>query len=288
MTPLLFHSANTTIELWGVELIPHDVLALVRAVLGPVVCPPDSGIRSHRAEDTSRPRVAVERVDGALVLDGRRWLDDQQDDDQAAALLVGAIDRVLLAETACLAVHAAAVAGPKGAAVIPGASGVGKSTLAGACLRVGLDLISDEAACFDAELDLLWPHPRPLGLDGNSRALLGLSVPILGPPEAERATAPALLGSVIPPGTSVRPGLLVLAERRPGIMSPELVELTSADGLAALLANCLNIGPGRPWTPERAWKRLSDIAPTLRVIRMSYDQPGDAAVAIASLLGRST
>jgi hypothetical protein len=290
MTSARFHSAATCIELSGVELIPNEVMSIVRSVMRPILVGSSGG--PAEGSDVTTPARAgllvVDRVDGTLVVDGTAFPDGDQDADRTAAALVGAVDRALLAATPCLAVHAAAVSGPLGAAIIPGVSGTGKSTLAAACLQAGLDLVTDEAACLDPERDLLWPHPRPLGLDRRSRALLNLPAPPTGPPDTERATAPTLFGSVVEPGTAVPPTLLVIPERLDEDERTQVVDLTAADGLAALLANCLNIGPGRPWTAVRAWRRLSRLASTLRVVRLRYGRPGDAAGVIAELLGRAS
>jgi hypothetical protein len=97
-----------------------------------------------------------------------------------------------------------------------------------------------------------------------------------------------LFGSVVQPSIAVQPTLLVIPQRLDADEGTQVLDLTAAEGLAALLANCLNIGPGRPWTAVRAWRRLSMLASTLQVVRLRYERPGDAAVVIAELLGRAS
>ncbi|MGB8382006.1 MAG: hypothetical protein WCG47_12345 [Dermatophilaceae bacterium] len=226
--------------------------------------------------------IAVSRsACGTVVLDG---VPLSPEPDLAAAVLIAAIDRILLGATTCLTIHAAAMAGPRSAAIVPGVSGTGKSTLAAAAMQRGLRLVSDEAACLDPHLNVLWPHPRPLGLDQSSRTLLGLPAPTQGPVDGERATAPALLGPTVPTDQTVPVTLIVLPFRRPGCAAPGLTEISRADGLAALLGNCLNIGATAAWTPQQAWARLGALIAATQVLRMDYDTPQQGSVLLTQAL----
>lgn len=200
----------------------------------------------------------------------------------AAAAILASVDRAVLSSTRCLAIHAAAVAGARGAAVIPGASGAGKSTLAAACMQLGLRLMSDEAACVDASSGLLVPHARPLGLSGHSRGLLGLHLGG-GSPDEELATAPALLGGCVPADETVPVALVVLTDRRSDA-APGLLRGSQADGLAALLGGCLNAGAGARWSPESAWLVLGRLIRSVHVARLTYDAPQDGARLLAEAL----
>jgi hypothetical protein len=270
---LRLFSANVRLDLVGVDRLPADAGSMVHGVLAHLEAGPPE-VRA--AEVTVNLTDLVPRVSlrGELL---------PEEPDCAAARVVSAVDRALLGATSCLALHAAAVDGARGAVIMPGPSGAGKSTLTGACLQLGLRLVSDEAACLDPKYDVLWPHPRPLGLDQRARDLLRLQPPAHGPADEERATAPLLLGAVADPATAARPVAVVIPERgHDGAATLEAT--TTGDGLAALLASCLNAGSSSAWPPELAWERLVRLAQGLPVYRMRYDGPHDGAEAIAPLV----
>ena len=76
-----------------------------------------------------------------------------------------------------LAVHAGAVAGRHGAAIVAGRSGQGKTTLVLGLVRHGLGLLSDELAVLDPAAGLVEPYRRSAHV---RPATLGL-IPELGP-----------------------------------------------------------------------------------------------------------
>ena len=275
MTALRLRSANARVDLVGSDVLPAAVMSRLRGVMGQLE------VRtSDEVEDVPDRAVHV-TSDDVLRLDRGPLPDDP---DLAAAVVVAAVDRALLASTRCLTLHAAVVAGRRGAAIVPAVSGAGKSTLAGACQQAGLLLVSDEAACLDPDRDVLWPHPRPLGLDATSRSLLRLPAPEDGPTHGERATSPALLGAVAPVDRPVIPVAVVVPDRRDGSGTATVTPVGTAEALAELLASCLNTGTGRVWTPERAWSRLTRLARTLPGWRMVYGSPQNGAEALAALL----
>jgi hypothetical protein len=162
--------------------------------------------------------------------------------------------------------------------VVPGASGAGKTTLAGAAMQLGLSLLSDEAACFTRRGGELVPHPRPLGLSLASRGLLGLADD--DEPDCEQATAPELLGRAAEPsyrGTCV---LVVVPDRRSGA-TVSLTPLSPAEALPALLSSCLNVPPSDSapsrWQPAEAWDYLSELVTQVRLVRLTFDEPYAAA-----------
>jgi hypothetical protein len=205
--------------------------------------------------------------------------------ERAAARCLSLVDRAALRHTGCLTLHAAALAGAQGCVVVPGESGVGKTTLAGACMQAGLTLLSDEAACFTEPVGTLVPHPRALGLSLASRQILGIA-----PPDEvgdEEATAPALLGRSAPQTYRGACVLVAVPVRRKGTEAA-LEPLTPAEGLAALLANCLNVPPldGQSgWQPADAWHYLSALAPRVRLARLTFDSPHAGAGLLADVLG---
>jgi hypothetical protein len=180
-------------------------------------------------------------------------------------------------------VHAAVVAGPAGAVVVPSASGGGKSTLAGAAMLRGLRLVSDEAACFAATGELL-AHARPLGLDEQSRRLLGLHEE---PGRGELAVAPGLLGRTWPPDRPTRCAAVVVPHRRPDGPAASRPG-TPAEGLAAVLACCLNAPAAdgdRGWSRTDAWAHLSGLLRSVRVHHLDWSDPHEGADRLAELVG---
>jgi hypothetical protein len=276
MTSLRLLSARVRVDLVGVECLPATVTERVRGVLAQLV------VTASGSDGGRSPRRTVSITNHEDIPHlGHTPL--PEDPDFAAAAIVAALDRALLAATSCLTIHAAVVAGPRGAAIIPAVSGAGKSTLAGASQQAGLLLVSDEAACLDPDQDVIWPHPRPLGLDLRSRELLGLRPPDDGPGDGERATSPGLLGAVASVAEPVVPVAVVLPDRSDA-SSASLTPVGRAEALAVLLASCLNIGPQREWYAERAWSRLTSLARDLACYRMEYGSPQGGAATLADLL----
>ncbi len=92
-----------------------------------------------------------------------------------ARTLLEAPAAVLLARRGWRALHAGAVAGPKGAVVVRGGSGAGKSTLVAAAFAAGLDVLGDESLFVSrADPDYLSSSVRELTLREDSAALVGL------------------------------------------------------------------------------------------------------------------
>ena len=114
--------------------------------------------------------------------------------------------------------HAGAVVGPAGAAVVRGAAGAGKSTLVAACRAAGLGFLGDESLLVDRDdADRLEATLRDLVLTPESARLLGLTA----------ASAPTLSGG----------------ERKRRVPLPE--PLVPADRLARRVATVL-LGPREP------------------------------------------
>lgn len=86
---------------------------------------------------------------GALVRSGRECCAVADLRALPALLHASLLRRAYWAPGVALAVHAAAVAGPRGAILIAGVSGSGKTTLAAALVGKGLALVADEAGILD-------------------------------------------------------------------------------------------------------------------------------------------
>lgn len=233
-------------------------------------------VGSSMLADGSGPAVPAVTVTQSLL--------DGHDIGSAAAQALSLVDRAALGATSCLTVHAAALAGLAGCVVVPGASGVGKTTLAAAAMQRGLVLLSDEAACFTSPVGTLIPHPRPLGLSRASRDLLGLSDD--DDTVHEQATGPALLGTAAAPSWRGRCVLVAVPDRRPGVEA-SLSDLAPAEALPALLSSCLNVPPldGQyGWQPAEAWRYLSELVTGVRLVRLTFDDPYAAADLLSKAL----
>jgi hypothetical protein len=115
--------------------------------------------------DLVTARVDAEVVDGLI----------DENPSFAARVLLEAPAAILLCHRGFAAFHAGAVVGPRGAVVLRGAAGAGKSTLAAAAWRAGLDVLADESLLVSREdADLLAASVRDLTLLPDAERLLGL------------------------------------------------------------------------------------------------------------------
>lgn len=185
-------------------------------------------------------RPADPRPPGTRTLVSVHWLDgtaperliEAATDDEGEALLA-ALNETVLRWCEDLTLHAGVMLGGDGAVAFPGASGLGKTTLVGACLRRGLALLSDEALRLTPDGQAL-AYPRPLALDARSAALLGLPAPLDG---RELLLRPDALGPLAPPGPHPLAAVLLL-ERRPGPV--RLRPATAGEAVHAMLTRSFN------------------------------------------------
>lgn len=159
---------------------PDAVLAELRRALVDLPARPDAD-----------RLVVLSEADGDLSLhDGDRLVRSGIAPAVAAATVVWHLNAIATASAAHLVVHAGAVVGPSGGAVLlPGRSGAGKSTITAACVTAGLAYLSDELAALDPTTGRIVPYPRPLALEGER---LVASSALGGGPVAE-PTPPAAL-----------------------------------------------------------------------------------------------
>lgn len=213
-----------------------------------------------------------------VVIRGEDAADPHGDEGRVASLLLAAVERAALGATPALAIHAAAVCGPGGCLVIPGQSGVGKSTLAAAAMQEGLTLVSDEAACFIDPTGSLIPHPRPLTLSLLSRRLLGVATP--EDTEGEVGLPCGQFGSAADPASVQQCVGIVLPRRRSGAVAGSTPIARSA-ALAHLLEG--RLAPSAP-SPEDSWEYLTRLVAEVWVTRLDYDHPRAGAAVLAGLL----
>ena len=214
-----------------------------------------------------------------VVVHGDDVPDLRGDEGRVAALLLSSVERRALQASPALAVHAAAVSGPRGCLVLPGHSGAGKSTLAAAAMQEGLTLVSDEAACFIDPSGSLLPHPRPLSLSLVSRRLLGVDLP--DDVDGEVGLPGDQFGETARPETIQQCVGIVLLRRSAGAVAGISSPIPKSAVLAELLASRLRTsGP----SAEQSWRYLTRLAADVWVARLDYDHPRAGASALAEAL----
>jgi hypothetical protein len=195
--------------------------------------------------------------------------------DALDALLM-ALNARSVGDSPGLSVHAGVVARGGIAVAFPAESGHGKSTLAAACLRAGLDYVSDEALVlpWDGGGEVL-PYLKPLTLSAWSAAETGLAPPPGG--RSERPVTPAELDAACASGP-LRLGHLLLLDRGDG---PAVLERAArADGAAALLRCAFN----HYAAPAGALALAGAAMARAECWTLRYDRPGPAAALVAELL----
>ena len=194
----------------------------------------------------------------------------------ATTLVLAILNAAALSGAGCLAVHAGVVARNGRAVAFPAESGQGKSTLTAACLRAGLDYVSDEALCLDWRDARVLPYPRPLELSGWSRAAVGLPA---GP--CDRLVTAEGLGAKPARSPLVLDHLVLLARHADADAATVTLEpVPRQQGAAALLVRSFN-----HWRdPERAFDLAHEVAARTRVWRLRLGDPGRAATLLSTLL----
>lgn len=253
-------------------------LPIVTTVTGPHVRVLGSRFTVRAAD----PRIAAElaRLLAPFLADGAPGralvVDAPVDLEPADALpvVLAEINTTALAEADFFAVHAGAVARGGRVVAAPAVSGTGKSTLTAACLRAGLDYVSDEALCLDWDTGAITPYPRPIALSRWSAAAIGVTAPADG--EESLFTA-ADLGAATATGPL---GLaeVVLLERGAG--PARLRPLPRGEAVAEVLRRSFT-----SWRrPDRAFALVHEVLGRTRTWRLTLGEPTAAAALVTDLL----
>jgi hypothetical protein len=141
-----------------VDTLELGLADLVRALWRPFVSPADPSTGDIAATPAA---VHLAVPQGGTRVEDLGWLNS-------------ALNTTAMELTPQLAVHAGVVRRGDIVVAFPARSGVGKSTLTGACLRAGFQYVSDEALCLSYESNLVHPYPRPIGLSAWSAHELGV------------------------------------------------------------------------------------------------------------------
>jgi hypothetical protein len=146
--------------------------------------------------------------------------------------VLNAVNRAVVARTPLLAFHAAVVTRHGRSLVIPGRSGIGKTTLTACLLRRGWNYVSDEALSLEWHTGSLVSYPRPMALSpwscGAAGGVSGVAA------DGEHLLRAVDVGADVDrtPGP-VR--FVVLPTRTPWQEHPSVARIDRNDALAELL-----------------------------------------------------
>lgn len=178
--------------------------------------------------------------------------------------------------------HAAAVVGRAGAAILCAASGTGKSTLAAAAACRGWTLASDDLApILTASDPEVVPYPRPVTLRPGGRDVLAGRLPAhLAAAESAAGSwyvAPGDLGAVAPDRPVVLCHVVAVERGR----APSLTPLSRAATLHALATHCVTLADD----PSGHLHRLEQVARVVPGSRLVVDPELRALDLVAEVIG---
>lgn len=254
---------------FGVRSDEEQVAEWVEGLLRPFQAPVRRGVRGKNLFALANQRPGDERHqayrDCKRIGRSESWakLLDQ---------FLGELNRRAVDDMVYFGVHAGVVASGNRTIALPGGSGAGKTTLAGACIQAGFQYVSDEALCLDYSNGSVIPYPKPLSLSGWSLAALGVDSQDFGPGSGGSKTPvePETIGSVV----AMAPldlSDLVIFERQPG--AARLRELPRSQVVRALLGYSFN----HYKRPADAFELTTEVARRCQGWALTYDDPIEAA-----------
>jgi hypothetical protein len=180
-----------------------------------------------------------------------------------------------------LCIHAGVVSSSSGVIAIPGASGLGKTTLSAVLVQAGYGYLSDESLALDRGTGHARPFARPLALNADVWPILGsdLAQVVSSPPAGtERLVPAARLGRIDAVGGPV--AHILLAQRQPG---PVRIEpAPRGDAVQALLSKSFN----HYRAPESSFRLVVAVVRQAQVWRVSYAEAPELAAALADVVGQ--
>jgi len=199
--------------------------------------------------------------------------------DQAVMKLLSTLHDVIMERCPLWAVHAGVVARGGRVVAFPGRSGLGKSTLAGACVRAGWAYVSDEALAFDPATLEVVPYPKPLWMDREATRAVGIDATTLAitPSRYKYPVTPQDLGGRVA-GGRLRLAALVVLE--PGSAPARLEPLRRAPLATLLLRNTFRRGD----RPEENFTNAVRVAGEVDGYRLAYVDPPAAVSLLDELL----
>jgi hypothetical protein len=160
------------------ELVSSDGVPDVSVLVGPIH--PPASVWPSYAGSPDQLVLALVDVGRFLVRQGREVTMEPLPGVDADALrpyLLGSCLAAVLQQRGVLPLHASAVQSARGAIVILGGAGAGKSSLAAAFVRSGLSLIADDLCAIVPDSDgwpVVLPGPRRLKLREDAVERLGI------------------------------------------------------------------------------------------------------------------
>lgn len=233
------------------------ILDRICADFEPSTEPPDATI-------SMRPRD-----DGFVIHDGKKDRSDVQDFEKSAMKLMSVLHRVTMNLCELWSVHAGVVSRDGAAIAFPGKSGVGKSTLTGACVQAGFDYISDESLSFDPDTMLIDLYPKPIWMDWRATTSVGIEdeSPAVTPDHYKYPVTPMDLGGTIADGPIALKTVILINRVEDGPASLE--PLRSAELVTLLLRNTYK----RARYPARNFAGAVEVASHLSGYRLTYVNP---------------
>ncbi len=226
-------------------------------------------------QPTGALRVAVRQssLGWVATLGDERW--DLPGSDAAVAAVCTAVNVSATARTSLLALHAAVLTRAGSTLVVPGRSGLGKTTLTLALLADGWAYVTDEAFALDWAPGAPCPYPRPMGVSDWTRGTLALAGGVRY--RDETFIGPDGLGEVdTTPGPATR--VLLLSRRTAPGGAPVLHDAHPMDALEELMHRGFTVHRD----PAAALRVLADVVRSCSVLRLDYDDPVAAAAAITA------
>jgi hypothetical protein len=186
------------------------------------------------------------------------------------------------------AVHAAAVAGPQGAVLLPARSGEGKSTLTAALLDAGYRLLGDDTVALSDAVEAR-PAPFPICLKEGAWTLLSARFPQLAQAATHRRMDGKMVRYLFPNGrdhveqpAGCHPIRWVVFLRRGADEVTRLVPLRKADALSRLTAE---FSPLEGGLSEPQIERLVQWIRTVDCFELRFADLDDGVEQITRLCG---
>jgi HprK-related kinase A len=184
-----------------------------------------------------------------------------------------------------LLLHAAVLEHRGSAIILPGPSGVGKSTLCAALAARGWRLLSDEVAMVRPQDGRLQPYPRPISLKNESIGMIARRVPAARFSRRFDDTAKGTVAFMrAPPEAIARAGIpaaprLVVFPRYAGGAPLELAPLEKAETFMRLIGHSSNYLT----LLETGFETLATLVESCEHYALSYGALDDAVSAIEDL-----
>jgi hypothetical protein len=234
----------------------------------------DDGGRDGTDGSPGAPRVAITvRGHGPWAVHSPAYDARSSTVERALGDVCAAVNANAVSATPLLAFHAAVLAKQGRTLVVPGVSGLGKTTLTAGLLLRGWSYVSDEALALEWSPAAPLAYPRPLALSAWSRSSLGLDG--LGvPADREWLLRPADLGAAV----EHRPGpvthlLLMEPREAAGGATPEPLPTHRSEAISALLQR----GFTHVRDPARALTALAGVVSAAAVTRVRQGTPEQTA-----------